>query len=130
MSLRIAFLHPDLGIGVTVGRRVFCEFADPCPGGAERLVVDAALGLQALGHSVDLYTSHHDTNHCFEETKNGGSIQLTVSTFRLDPNSDRQVERASYRLSISQIIPRKIPYPVCTCTSAASYTVLAPPILA
>ncbi|KAL4262177.1 Alpha-1,3/1,6-mannosyltransferase ALG2, partial [Pleurotus pulmonarius] len=47
--LRIAFLHPDLGIG-----------------GAERLVVDAALGLQNLGHRVDVYTSHHDPTHCFE----------------------------------------------------------------
>ncbi|KAF5349523.1 hypothetical protein D9756_008993 [Leucocoprinus leucothites] len=52
--LRIAFLHPDLGIG-----------------GAERLVVDAALGLQRLGHHVDIYTSHWDPNHCFEETKDG-----------------------------------------------------------
>ncbi|KAJ6500372.1 mannosyltransferase [Mycena sanguinolenta] len=53
-TLRIAFLHPDLGIG-----------------GAERLVVDAAIGLQALGHSLVLYTSYHDPNHCFEETRNG-----------------------------------------------------------
>ena len=40
-------------------------------GGAERLVVDAALGLQKLGHSVDVYTSHHDPSHCFEETRDG-----------------------------------------------------------
>ncbi|KAJ7929354.1 alpha-1,3-mannosyltransferase ALG2 [Mycena leptocephala] len=53
-SLRVAFIHPDLGIG-----------------GAERLVVDAAIGLQALGHSLVIYTSHHDPNHCFEETRNG-----------------------------------------------------------
>ncbi|KAI1791532.1 mannosyltransferase [Ganoderma leucocontextum] len=53
-KLRIAFIHPDLGIG-----------------GAERLVVDAALGLQKLGHSVDIYTSHHDPGHCFEETRDG-----------------------------------------------------------
>ncbi|TFK31990.1 alpha-1,3-mannosyltransferase ALG2 [Crucibulum laeve] len=52
--LRVAFLHPDLGIG-----------------GAERLVVDAALGLQGLGHTVDIYTSHHDSGHCFEETRDG-----------------------------------------------------------
>ncbi|KAG6827674.1 hypothetical protein H0H92_010805 [Tricholoma furcatifolium] len=52
--LKVAFIHPDLGIG-----------------GAERLVVDAALGLQGLGHSVDIYTSHHDPSHCFEETKDG-----------------------------------------------------------
>ncbi|KAL6308660.1 glycosyltransferase family 4 protein [Sparassis latifolia] len=53
-KLRIAFIHPDLGIG-----------------GAERLVVDAALGLQKLGHSVDIYTSHHDPTHCFDETRDG-----------------------------------------------------------
>lgn len=52
-TLKIAFVHPDLGIG-----------------GAERLVVDAALGLQNLGHSITVYTSHHDITHCFEETKN------------------------------------------------------------
>ncbi|KAH9178945.1 glycosyltransferase family 4 protein [Lactarius sanguifluus] len=52
--LRIAFIHPDLGIG-----------------GAERLVVDAAVGLQKLGHTVDIYTSHHDTAHCFDETRDG-----------------------------------------------------------
>ncbi len=50
----IAFIHPDLGIG-----------------GAERLVVDAAVGLQTLGHTVFIYTSHHDPKHCFEETRNG-----------------------------------------------------------
>ncbi|KAF8808024.1 glycosyltransferase family 4 protein [Phlegmacium glaucopus] len=52
--LRVAFVHPDLGIG-----------------GAERLIVDAALGLQRLGHSVDLYTSYHDPQHCFDETRDG-----------------------------------------------------------
>ncbi|KAF5318021.1 hypothetical protein D9619_012232 [Psilocybe cf. subviscida] len=52
--LRVAFVHPDLGIG-----------------GAERLVVDAAVGLQRLGHDVNLYTSYHDPGHCFEETKDG-----------------------------------------------------------
>jgi alpha-1,3/alpha-1,6-mannosyltransferase len=43
-------------------------------GGAERLVVDAALGLQKLGHSVDIYTSYHDPGHCFEETRDGEGI--------------------------------------------------------
>jgi alpha-1,3/alpha-1,6-mannosyltransferase len=36
--------------------------------------VDAALGLQKLGHSVDIYTSHHDPGHCFEETRDGESL--------------------------------------------------------
>ena len=52
--LEIAFMHPDLGIG-----------------GAERLVVDCALGLKSQGHSVTIYTSHCDMDHCFEEIKNG-----------------------------------------------------------
>ncbi|KAL6071765.1 Alpha-1,3-mannosyltransferase-like protein [Balamuthia mandrillaris] len=52
--LKIAFIHPDLGIG-----------------GAERLVVDAALGLQSAGHSVVIFTAHHDPSHCFVETING-----------------------------------------------------------
>ncbi|KAH9857500.1 alpha-1,3-mannosyltransferase ALG2 [Lenzites betulinus] len=64
-KLRIAFIHPDLGIG-----------------GAERLVVDAALGLQKLGHNVDLYTSHHDPGHCFEETRDGTlRVHLISSPF-------------------------------------------------
>ncbi|RLV84001.1 Alpha-13/16-mannosyltransferase ALG2 [Meyerozyma sp. JA9] len=50
---RIGFIHPDLGIG-----------------GAERLVVDAAVGLQERGHQVTIYTSHCDKSHCFDEVKN------------------------------------------------------------
>eukprot|EP00908_Phaeocystis_cordata_P002681 Transcript_12926.p1 GENE.Transcript_12926~~Transcript_12926.p1 ORF type:complete len:544 (+),score=121.82 Transcript_12926:53-1633(+) len=53
-QLRVAFLHPDLGIG-----------------GAERLVVDAAVSLQRRGHSVVMHTAHHDAGRCFEETRDG-----------------------------------------------------------
>ena len=52
--IRVAFIHPDLGIG-----------------GAERLVVDAALGLQEKGYEVKMFTSHCDKSHCFEEIKDG-----------------------------------------------------------
>lgn len=52
--VRVLFIHPDLGIG-----------------GAERLVVDAALALQKSGHSVQFLTNHHDPDHCFEETRDG-----------------------------------------------------------
>lgn len=53
-------------------------------GGAERLVVDAALGLQRLGHSVDIYTSYHDPEHCFEETRNGMPlVQSCLKPFAL-----------------------------------------------
>ena len=50
----IIFFHPDLGIG-----------------GAERLVIDAAVGLQNLGHKVTIFTSYRDTNHCFDEARDG-----------------------------------------------------------
>lgn len=46
-------------------------------GGAERLVVDAAVGIQSKGHNVVMYTSHHDRNHCFEETRDG-TLQVRV----------------------------------------------------
>ncbi|XP_071393936.1 alpha-1,3/1,6-mannosyltransferase ALG2 [Centroberyx affinis] len=48
---RVVFLHPDLGIG-----------------GAERLVVDAAVALKSRGCSVQIWTAHHDPTHCFSET--------------------------------------------------------------
>lgn len=51
---RVLFIHPDLGIG-----------------GAERLVIDAAVGLQSLGHKVLIVTSHFDRAHCFSEARDG-----------------------------------------------------------
>ncbi|KAF2690489.1 glycosyltransferase family 4 protein [Lentithecium fluviatile CBS 122367] len=50
----IVFFHPDLGIG-----------------GAERLVIDAAVGLQNRGHKVTIFTSHCDSRHCFDEACDG-----------------------------------------------------------
>ncbi|KAL7753649.1 Alpha-1,3-mannosyltransferase-like protein [Sorochytrium milnesiophthora] len=58
--LSIAFVHPDLGIG-----------------GAERLVVDAAIGLQRRGHAVTIFTSHHSPAHCFPETADG-TLEVVV----------------------------------------------------
>ncbi|XP_034553562.1 alpha-1,3/1,6-mannosyltransferase ALG2 [Notolabrus celidotus] len=49
--VRVVFLHPDLGIG-----------------GAERLVVDAAVALKSQGCSVQIWTAHYDPSHCFSET--------------------------------------------------------------
>jgi hypothetical protein len=48
-----------------------------CPGGAERLIVDAALALQHHKHQVHLCTSHHDVSHCFRETVDG-SLKISV----------------------------------------------------
>ncbi|KAG0150367.1 hypothetical protein CROQUDRAFT_88169 [Cronartium quercuum f. sp. fusiforme G11] len=59
-KLRIAFIHPDLGIG-----------------GAERLVVDAAVGLQKRGHHVQIFTSSHDSTRCFQETRDG-TLEVNV----------------------------------------------------
>ncbi|XP_060937516.1 alpha-1,3/1,6-mannosyltransferase ALG2 [Limanda limanda] len=49
--VRVVFLHPDLGIG-----------------GAERLVVDAAVALKTKGCRVQIWTAHYDPTHCFSET--------------------------------------------------------------
>lgn len=57
----VVFVHPDLGIG-----------------GAERLVIDAAVGLQSLGHKVTILTSHCDPSHCFEEARDGEFQFLSV----------------------------------------------------
>lgn len=43
MSKNIAILHPDLGIG-----------------GAEQLILNVALALQAEGHYVKIYTPRYD----------------------------------------------------------------------
>ncbi|XP_047939313.1 alpha-1,3/1,6-mannosyltransferase ALG2-like isoform X2 [Salvia hispanica] len=53
-KLNIAIIHPDLGIG-----------------GAERLIVDAAVELSSNSHNVHIFTSHHDKMRCFEETVSG-----------------------------------------------------------
>jgi len=58
--LKIAFLHPDLGIG-----------------GAERLVVDAALELKGRGHQVLIYTACHNPERCPAETL-GGGLEIRV----------------------------------------------------
>lgn len=58
MPKRVAFIHPDLGIG-----------------GAEQLIVSLALALKSRGYEVKIYTPYHDPTHCFPETKDGS---LTV----------------------------------------------------
>nr|QFX66088.1 hypothetical protein [Camellia sinensis] len=59
-KLNIAIIHPDLGIG-----------------GAERLIVDAAVELASHGHNVHIFTAHHDKTRCFEETL-AGTFPVTV----------------------------------------------------
>lgn len=61
---KICFLHPDLGIG-----------------GAERLILDAAIGLQRHQkvHPMDVFivTPHHDKERCFKETVDG-TVKVVV----------------------------------------------------
>lgn len=49
-------------------------------GGAERLIVDASLALQQRGHAVEIFTSHHDPKHSFEETNNGENFAVVASS--------------------------------------------------
>lgn len=56
----VVFVHPDLGIG-----------------GAERLVIDAAVGLQSCGHKVTILTSYRDKKHCFDEARDGRCSPFT-----------------------------------------------------
>ncbi|VDO53321.1 unnamed protein product [Brugia timori] len=51
----ITIIHPDLGIG-----------------GAERLVVDAAIAMKQNGHRVQFVTNHFNPKHSFLETKEFG----------------------------------------------------------
>ena len=52
--MRVAVVHPDLGLG-----------------GAERLVVDACSELARRGHVVEIYTPHFDEHRCFPECGTG-----------------------------------------------------------
>ena len=64
-QLRIAFIHPDLGIG-----------------GAEQLVISLAVALQNKGHYVKIYTPYHDPSHCFKETTDGTlNVEVRGSCF-------------------------------------------------
>ncbi len=63
--LRVAILHPDLGIG-----------------GAERLVVDAALELGRVGHRATIFTLEHDAARSFPETREG-RVEVRVQRSRL-----------------------------------------------
>ncbi len=65
----VVFIHPDLGIG-----------------GAERLVVDAAVGLQQRGHRVVVFTGHCDARHCFDEARDGMFFFFSFLFFFLGNN--------------------------------------------
>lgn len=51
-QMKVTFIHPNLGIG-----------------GAERLILDAAIAMKINGHEVEIVTNHYREDHCFEESK-------------------------------------------------------------
>ncbi|CAN0387622.1 unnamed protein product [Discosporangium mesarthrocarpum] len=53
--MKVIFVHLDLGIG-----------------GAEMLVVNAAVAAVKAGHEVSIYTAHHDPKRCFQQTTGDG----------------------------------------------------------
>nr|CCA25726.1 alpha1 putative [Albugo laibachii Nc14] len=63
-KVHVGFLHPDFGIG-----------------GAENLIVNAAMALQKNGCRVSIYTSHHDKSHCFDETRGDGPLADCVFVY-------------------------------------------------
>lgn len=63
-KIRVALFHLDLGIG-----------------GAEQLMVNIARLLKESAYEVTIFTTHHDPNHCFEETKPDGVLGNSVLVY-------------------------------------------------
>jgi alpha-1,3/alpha-1,6-mannosyltransferase len=106
--LRVAFLHPVLGIG-----------------GAERLVVDAALELAARGHAATIYTAAHDPAHAFPETRDGrldvrvhgaflparvaGKLQAACTTARVAGLAlAATLAREEYDVIVADVVPHAL----------------------
>ncbi|KAI5804152.1 hypothetical protein DFH27DRAFT_481090 [Peziza echinospora] len=112
--MNIWFIHPDLGIG-----------------GAERLVVDAAVGLQQLGHTVTVITSYRDKSHCFDEARDG-TLNVHVRGNTLIPPN------IGHRFSILCAILRQLhlsislrldPLPTTSSSSSSSSSTAGPDII-
>ncbi|KAF8129205.1 hypothetical protein EV363DRAFT_1169241, partial [Boletus edulis] len=76
------------------------------------------LGLQALGHTVDIYTSHHDPNHCFDETRDGNRphrrpLDLHFTLFQQAPSPYTTSSRPSRAIGMANSISFS---PSLTCT--------------
>lgn len=92
--MRVAFLHPDLGLG-----------------GAERLIVDAAKALALRGHDVTVFTSHYEPGRSFEETRDG--------SFRVAVHGDWLPRHIGGKLHILFAILRSLW--LALCVAAASF---------
>ncbi|KAK9199085.1 hypothetical protein WN944_014272 [Citrus x changshan-huyou] len=98
-KLNVAIIHPDLGIG-----------------GAERLIVDAAVELVSHGHNVHVFTAHHDKRRCFEETVNG--------TFPVTVYGDFLPRHFFYRLHALCAYLRCLFVALCVLLRLSSYDVI------
>jgi alpha-1,3/alpha-1,6-mannosyltransferase len=104
-GLRIAVVTPGLGLG-----------------GAARLMVDAAVGLQRTGHDVQLFTAAYDPERCFDEVRNG-TLRLTVLPSRF-PGHLRGRLRAPCMITRTAILAARVarrygPFDVILCDLVA-----------
>ena len=60
-------------------RSIYLDFI--ASGGAERLIVDAAVEFASRGHDVHIFTAHHDKNRCFDETKDGNLSNILCGCY-------------------------------------------------
>lgn len=105
--LKVGFLHPELGLG-----------------GAERLVVDAALGLQEAGHRVVVYTTRYDPARCFEATQEldlrvhgswlptqlGGRLRAPLAIVRMASLAlGRELRRERFDVVVCDLVAHVLP---------------------
>lgn len=77
----VSFLSPDICYGIKMHwfKIIIHDHWQWLIGGAERLIVDAAVELVSHGHNVHVFTAHHNRARCFEETVDGEFLScLTI----------------------------------------------------
>lgn len=107
--LRVAFVHPEMGLG-----------------GAERWVADAATALRSRGHRVAIWTCSFDQQRCFEPLKSGaldvgvragwapssiaGRLRAPCNVFRVGALSWLMARaRADYDVIVADLVSHTLP---------------------
>lgn len=102
MYQRVVFLHPDLGIG-----------------GAERLIVDAAVAVSQSGYQVRMITNHYEPTHAFEETQKSELNVISVADWFPRAICGRFMAMCAYvRLLLASI------YLILTCNKKTDIVVV------